>query len=144
MHLPSLNEWVRTRCILVNEDQLSTWWSFPGDSALKNLSAMQESQEMRVRSMGWEDPLEEVMRNHSSILSWRIPWTEESSRLQCMGLQRVKHDSSDLAQHKTSTWYQTYATGFPFSIPSIYYTWLTGWFILSLEDYTEFLKMTLI
>ena len=57
----------------------------------------------RVRTVGWKNPLEEGMVTGSSILSWRIPWTEESGRLQPMGLQRVKHDSSDLAQHKTST-----------------------------------------
>ena len=41
---------------------------------------------------GWEDPLEEGMATHSSILAWRIPWTEEPGRLQSMGLQRVRHD----------------------------------------------------
>ena len=47
-------------------------------------------QEMRVRSLGWDDPLEEEMATHSSILAWRIPWTEEPGRLQSMGSQRVK------------------------------------------------------
>ena len=46
---------------------------FPGGSALKNLSAMQEPQETWVRSLGQEDPLEEGMATHSSILAWRIP-----------------------------------------------------------------------
>ena len=45
-----------------------------------------------VRSLGWEDPLEEGMATHSSILAWRILWTEEPGRLQSMGLQRVGHD----------------------------------------------------
>ena len=49
-------------------------------------------QEMRVLSLGWEDPLEEGMATHSSILAWRIPWTEEPDRLQAIGLQRVGHD----------------------------------------------------
>ena len=60
-----------------------------------NLPAMQETQKMQktqVRSLGQEDPLEEEMATHSSILSWRIPWTEEPGRLQSMGLQRVGHD----------------------------------------------------
>ena len=48
---------------------------------------MQETQEMRVRSLGWEDPLEEKMATHSSILAWRIPWTEEADGLQSMGSQ---------------------------------------------------------
>ena len=45
-----------------------------------------------VRSLGWEDPLEEGMTTHSSILAWRIPWTEEPGRLPSMGSQRVGHD----------------------------------------------------
>ena len=46
-------------------------------------------QEMWVRSLGWEDPLEKVMATHSSILAWTIPWTEEPSGLQSTGFQRV-------------------------------------------------------
>ena len=53
---------------------------------------MQETQEMQVRSLGWEDPLEKEMATYSSILAWRIPWTEEPGGLQSMGLQRVGHD----------------------------------------------------
>ena len=55
----------------------------------KNLPAMQETW---VRSLGQEDPLEKIMVTPSSILAWRIPWTEETGRLQSMGLQRVRHD----------------------------------------------------
>ena len=54
--------------------------------------AMQETQETRVRSLGREDPLEESMATHSSILAWRIPWTEEPGGLQSVGSQRVRHD----------------------------------------------------
>ena len=54
---------------------------------VKNLPAMQETQ---VQSLGWEDPLEKGMAAHSSILAWRIPWTEEPDGLQSMGLQRVR------------------------------------------------------
>ena len=64
---------------------------------VKNLPAMQEMQVMRVRSLGQEDPLEEDMATHSSILAWRIPWTGEPGRLQPMGSQRVGHDWSNLA-----------------------------------------------
>ena len=53
---------------------------------------MQETQEARVRSLGWEDPLEKEMGTHSSILAWKILWTEGPGRLQPMGLQRVGHD----------------------------------------------------
>ena len=48
---------------------------------------MQETQETWVQFLGWEDPLEEEMTTHSSILAWRIPWTEEPGGLQSMGLQ---------------------------------------------------------
>ena len=56
---------------------------------LNNLPAMQT---MRVQSLGQEYPLEKAMATHSSILAWRIPWTEEPGELQSMGLQRVGHD----------------------------------------------------
>ena len=56
---------------------------------VKNPLAMQETQ---VRSLSWEDPMEEDMATHSNILAWRIPWIEESGRLQSTGLQRVRHD----------------------------------------------------
>ena len=56
---------------------------------VKNLPAVQE---MQVRSLGREDPLEKRMATHSSILAWRIPWTEEPGGLQSMGSQRVRHD----------------------------------------------------
>ena len=59
---------------------------------VKNPPAMQETQETRVRSLGGEDLLEKGMATHSSVLAWRIPWTEEPCRLQSMGLQRVGHD----------------------------------------------------
>ena len=59
---------------------------------MKNLPAMQETQEALVQSLGWEDPLEKGMATHSSILAWRILWTEEPGRLESIGLQRVGHD----------------------------------------------------
>ena len=59
---------------------------------VENPPAMQETQEMKIRPLGWEDPLKEGMATHSSILAWRIPWTEEPDRLQSIGLQRVRHD----------------------------------------------------
>ena len=49
------------------------------------------------QTLGGEDPLEEGMDTHSSILAWRIPWTEEPGRLQFIGSQRVRHDLGDLA-----------------------------------------------
>ena len=56
---------------------------------VKRLPTMQET---RFQSLGGEDPLEKEMATHSSILAWKIPWTEESGRLQSMGWQRVGHD----------------------------------------------------
>ena len=56
---------------------------------IKNLPVMQEIQ---VRSLGWEDPLEKGMTTHSSILAWRIPWTKESGGLQSVGSQRIRYD----------------------------------------------------
>ena len=59
---------------------------------IKNPPAMQETQEMWVSSLGQEDPLEEDMATHSSILAWRIPWTEKPGGLQSTGSHRVGHD----------------------------------------------------
>ena len=59
---------------------------------VNNPPAVQETQEMQVQFLGLEDPLEEEMATHSSILAWRIPQTEEPGRLQSMGSQRVRHD----------------------------------------------------
>ena len=56
---------------------------------VKNLHAMQENP---VQSLGHADPLEKEMATHSSILTWRIPWTEEPGKLQFMGSQRVGHE----------------------------------------------------
>ena len=53
---------------------------------------MQEMQETQVQYLGWEDPLEEEMTTHSSILAWRIPLTEILGGLQLIGLQRTGHD----------------------------------------------------
>ena len=62
---------------------------FPGGSVVKKLPAVRE---IWVRSLGQEDPLEKEMATHSSILAWKIPWTEEPGGLQSMGSQRVGHD----------------------------------------------------
>ena len=62
---------------------------FPSGSSIKNLSAMQETW---VRSLGQEDPPEEEMATHSSVLAQKIPWTEDPGELQSTGSQRVRHD----------------------------------------------------
>ena len=62
---------------------------FPVAQTVKNLPARQET---RVRSLGWEGPMEEGMETHSSTLAWRIPWTEEPGGLQSIGLHSVGHN----------------------------------------------------
>ena len=64
-------------------------WGFPGGSDGKEAACFAEDW---VGSLGWEDPLEKGMATHSSILAWRIPWTEKPGGLQSMGLQRIGHD----------------------------------------------------
>ena len=66
------------------------YWASLMAQTVKNLPAMQETW---VQSLGQEDPLEKGMATHSSILSWRIPWTEGPGGLQSMQSQRVRHDS---------------------------------------------------
>ena len=62
-------------------------WPFLVAQTVKNLLAMQETW---VRFLGWEDPLEKGMATYSSILAWRIPWTEETGRLQSMGVTKSR------------------------------------------------------
>ena len=62
---------------------------FPGGAVAKNPTAMQQ---MQVRSLGQEDSLEEETATHTSILAWKIPWTEEPGRLQSKRLQKVTHN----------------------------------------------------
>ena len=68
---------------------LKEWVWFPGSSVVKNLPTMQETW---VWSLGRKDLLEKEMATHSSILAWKILWAEEPGGLQCIGLQRVRHD----------------------------------------------------
>ena len=100
----------------VRHDQAHTWWvtktsyccydkvlllrksrGFPGDASGKEPACQCWRHETWVQSLGQEDPLEEGMATHSSILAWRIPCTEEPGELQSMGLPRIRHDWSDLA-----------------------------------------------
>ena len=74
-----------------------------------------------VQSLGWEDPLEKGMATHSSILAWRIPWTEEPGELQSMGLQRVRHDRAAF----TFTFSQGHSAGRLVSLQGTYD--IKGW-----------------
>ena len=81
-------------------------------SVIKNLLAMQKTQEAGVPSLGWEDPLEKGMVTHSRIFAWRIPWTEEADGLRSKGSQRVDQGWSDLARTHASTHIQA-TSNFP-------------------------------
>ena len=72
---------------------------------VKRLPAMQET---RVRSLGWEDPLEKEMATHSSNLAWKIPWTEEAGAPQSMLSQRVEHDWVTKQVQTAMTWRITF------------------------------------
>ena len=72
-----------------SSDPVMPIWTSLVAQVVKNLPAMQETQ---VRSLGWEDPLEKGIAIHSSILAWRIPWTEEPGKVQSMESQRFRHD----------------------------------------------------
>ena len=76
----------------------STILGFSGGSVVKNPYAMPETQEMRVGSLGREDPLEKGMTNHSSVLAWKVLWTEKPGGLQSIGLQRIRHNRTNRAQ----------------------------------------------
>ena len=72
-------------------------WEIIGGARGKESSCQCRKHESRVRPLGWEDPLEEGMATHSSVLAWRTPWTEEPEKPQSIGLQRGGHDWSGLA-----------------------------------------------
>ena len=92
---------IKVLCVLTKEDiimplqaiDLNSWWrsdwASPVAQMVKTLPAVWETQ---VQSLGWEDPLEKGMATDSSILAWRIPWTEEPGGLQSTGSQRLGHD----------------------------------------------------
>ena len=65
------------------------FWDFPTGLVVKSPPAMQET---GIRSLAWEDPLEEGLATHSSILAWRTPWRKKPGGLQSIGLKNVRHD----------------------------------------------------
>ena len=82
----------RMWCLQPNKSWKSQLYYFLVVTVVKNPPAMQEMKETQVHSLNQEDPLEEELATHPSILAWRIPWTEEPDGLQSMGSQRVGHD----------------------------------------------------
>ena len=93
-------------CLNQESPKKTKWVGYPSPKTI--LGRLQDPQwkrihlpmqEMQVWPLGWEDPLEEEMTTHSSVLSWKIPWTGEPVGLQSMGLKRVGHDWA--AEHTT-------------------------------------------
>ena len=76
--------------MIISKD--TEYGAFPGAQKVKNLQAKQETQ---VWPAGWEDPLEKEMVTHSSILAWRVPWTEEPGGLHPMGSQKNRTQLTD-------------------------------------------------
>ena len=83
---------------------------FPGGSVVKNLSAVQETW---VQSLGREDPLEKGTATYSSILAWKIPWTEQPGELQSMGSQRMRHDWANKQHNRAWFRWHTLEIRFP-------------------------------
>ena len=78
-----------SQCLIFKKLFNTPFWGAPRSSVVKNLPIVQETW---VRSLDWEDPLELEMATHSSILAWKIPWTDKPGGLQSMGSQRVGHN----------------------------------------------------
>ena len=92
-HLAKLfSRQVLNACAIIRSGQDCVVSCFYAAILAKNLPAVREAQEMKGRSLVWEDSLEEEMATYSSILAWEIPWTEEPDRLQSVGSQTVGHD----------------------------------------------------
>ena len=83
----TLKWWVVVRCLVKGMNMWSTKGFFRSENTLYDITMI-----VAWHYIFWEDPLEKEMATHSSILSWRIPWTEDPDRLQSMGSQRVGHD----------------------------------------------------
>ena len=107
----------------------------PGGSLVKNLPPMQEMQETKFWSLGWEDPLEKEMATHSSILAWEIPRTEETGGLQSMGSPRIGHDWACTCDVDTVTLPQLRASVHAFSFARISpaYLWNPTQFVCMCE-----------
>ena len=85
-------QWAQIFFFLLLKGGYSQWSASSIAQWVKNLPAMQGTQETQVWSLGQEDPLEKEMVTHSNMLAWRIPWTEEHGGLQSLGSQRVRHN----------------------------------------------------
>ena len=98
-----------SNCFWLCADRLAACWGLTGSVSraslmaqwVNNLPGIQETEEMQVRSLGGEDPVEEEMATHSNILAWETPWTEEPGGLheESMGLQRIGRDQATTHVH---------------------------------------------
>ena len=104
-HFPQVIVPFVTVLLRCNWPIISHIWASQMAQWVKNPSAMQETQEVWVWPLGWEDHLEKEMATHSSIFAWRTPWTEEPGGLQCTGSQRVRHNWCDWAHMYTQAIY---------------------------------------
>ena len=89
LHLPTSRQSLSVTRVCVAKNLCLIFWASLVAQIVKNLPEMRETW---IWSLDWEDPLEEGKATHSSILAWRIPWTEEPGGLQSVGLQRVGYD----------------------------------------------------
>ena len=114
-------------CIITGQlvSAMITIAGFPGGSHVKNLPAVQET---RAQSLDREDPLEKGMATHSSILAWRILWTEEPGGLQSMESQRIRHDRATYT-HTHHRYCVIFLLGVPHNIGE---TWSDKEFLLNL------------
>ena len=113
-------------------------------SVVKNQPAVQEMKDMWVQSLGQEDPLEEGMATHPSILAWRLSWTEEPDRLQSIRSQRLGHDWSDWGQHRAHTCRivssadsQSFISSFPIWFPFLFLLCCCGYDFQNYESCSE-------
>ena len=106
------------------------WWTSLVAQMVKHLPTMRETQ---VQSLGQEDPLKKEMATHSSILAWKIPWTEEAGRLQFMGSQRLGHDWATFFLSSLTYWASLVAQRVK-HLPAMQETWVQS---LGQEDPLE-------
>ena len=107
-------------------------------------AANAEAQETWVWSLGWEDPPGKGMATHSSILVWRIPWTEEPGGLQSIGLRKIRQNWRDLAYNTQNAIYQYYAAHFWRFYRFYYHSILHESWILGIDEYFSFCSRNII
>ena len=94
------SSWVQTTCFILAQGRRRYLWclrrTIRASLVAQTITTRHATQDTWVWSLGWEDSLDKGMSTHSSVLAWRIPWTEEPGGLQSTGSQRVRHDREAL------------------------------------------------